>query len=244
MEARATKRIGELAEQTGITVRTLHHYEELGLLVPSHRSEANHRLYSETDLLRLQQILSLRQIGLPLAQIGELLADPECSVEQVLQQHLEWLEQEGDRIQRLRSLLINLQKSIAAGGSSLEQVTQTLQWTQKMDKYLSKEQQQILQDRHDAMGAEGMAEAQKQWAQLGEDLVAAVEDGVDPSSEDGKIIGRRFRDLMAALTGGDQEIEHAVGAMNQANPDMLKDHGWPTTPETQDFLHKAVHADA
>jgi len=244
MEARATKRIGELAEQTGITVRTLHHYEELGLLVPSHRSEANHRLYSEEDLLRLQQILSLRQIGLPLAQIGTLLSDPECSVEQVLQQHLEWLEQEGERIQQLRGLLINLQRSVAAGGSSLEQVTQTLQWTQKMDKYLSKEQQQVLQERHEAMGEEAMAEAQQQWAELGADLIAAVESSIEPTSQEGSAIGKRFRALMEAMSGGDHEIEHAIGAMNQANPDMLKDHGWPTTPESQEFLHKAVHAES
>ena len=49
-------KIGELAKQTGLSIRTLHHYDEIGLLVPSHRTEADHRLYSNEDIIRLQQI--------------------------------------------------------------------------------------------------------------------------------------------------------------------------------------------
>jgi hypothetical protein len=51
--------IGELAKQTGLSIRTLRYYDEIGLLVPSHRTEAEYRLYSEADIARLQQILSL-----------------------------------------------------------------------------------------------------------------------------------------------------------------------------------------
>lgn len=242
MEPRATKRIGELARETGVTVRTLHHYEELGLLVPSHRTEANHRLYSARDLLRLQQILSLRQIGLPLAQIGTLLSNPETSVEQVLDQHMAWLEQEGERIVRLRELLSNLRQGIHAGNNTIEQVTETLQWTLKMDNYFTKEQQQTLQDRHDAMGAEAMAAAQQQWSELGADVEAAVADGCDPTSADAIAIGKRFRVLIEAFSGGDHDIEHGLAQMNLDDPESMKDHGWPSTPETQEFLHQAVHA--
>ena len=56
-------KIGELAKRTGITVRTLHHYDQIDLLVPSMHSDAGHRLYSATDIARLQQILSLKQLG-------------------------------------------------------------------------------------------------------------------------------------------------------------------------------------
>ncbi|MEL7477044.1 MAG: MerR family transcriptional regulator, partial [Cyanobacteria bacterium J06555_12] len=53
--------IGELSKQTGLSIRTLRYYDEIGLLVLSHRTEADYRLYSEADIIRLQQILSLRQ---------------------------------------------------------------------------------------------------------------------------------------------------------------------------------------
>lgn len=235
-------RVGEVAESTGVTVRTLHHYEELGLLVPSHRSEANHRLYNESDLLRLQQIVSLRQIGLSLQQIGAVLQDPETSFESVLAQHLGWIEAEADRLQKLRERLHRLQGHLRGQPCTLEQITETLKLTIKMDQYFTKEQQVQMQARHDALSPEKMQEVQQHWADLGSDLQHAVEEGVAPSSAEGMEIGRRFRKLMEGFSGGDVALEHAVGRMNQAEPQMLQDHGWPTSPETQEFLTEAVHA--
>jgi DNA-binding transcriptional MerR regulator len=69
-------RVGELADLTGVSVRTLHHYDHLGLLRPGRFTEGGHRLYARPDLLRLQQILTLRYLGFPLKQIGELLDRP------------------------------------------------------------------------------------------------------------------------------------------------------------------------
>jgi MerR family transcriptional regulator, thiopeptide resistance regulator len=63
------KTVGEVAELAGVTVRTLHHYDELGLLSPSERSEAGYRLYSYEDVARLQEILIWRQLGFVLAEI-------------------------------------------------------------------------------------------------------------------------------------------------------------------------------
>ena len=66
-------RVGELAKRTGVSVRTLHYYEEIGLLAPSRRSEAGYRLYGDADVVRLQQIMSLRQLGFSLEQIRDCL---------------------------------------------------------------------------------------------------------------------------------------------------------------------------
>jgi DNA-binding transcriptional MerR regulator len=66
-------RVGELAEQTGLTVRALHHYDEIGLLVPSLHSDAGHRRYTSADVRRLHRILALRGFGFTLAEIGEIL---------------------------------------------------------------------------------------------------------------------------------------------------------------------------
>lgn len=68
-----TWRVGELAEQTGLTVRALHHYHGIGLLVPSARTGAGHRLYTEDDVRRLHRIRALRGFGLSLAEIAQLL---------------------------------------------------------------------------------------------------------------------------------------------------------------------------
>ena len=66
-------RVGELARRTGLTIRTLHHYDEIGLLKPSQYSEAGYRLYSAGDVARLQQVLSLRQLGFSLEEVRDCL---------------------------------------------------------------------------------------------------------------------------------------------------------------------------
>ncbi|MEO6773948.1 MAG: MerR family transcriptional regulator, partial [Kofleriaceae bacterium] len=65
--------VGQLAKLTGITVRTLHHYDQIGLVQPSDRSDAGYRLYGDADVLRLQQVLLYRELGLPLEQIAGVL---------------------------------------------------------------------------------------------------------------------------------------------------------------------------
>ncbi|MEM7462679.1 MAG: MerR family transcriptional regulator [Pseudomonadota bacterium] len=68
--------VGQLAEHSGITVRTLHHYDAIGLLTPSHRSSGKRRLYDRDNVLRLQQILNYRTLGMPLDRIRSILDDP------------------------------------------------------------------------------------------------------------------------------------------------------------------------
>ncbi|MGY1437208.1 MerR family transcriptional regulator [Streptomyces reniochalinae] len=70
--------VGQVAGFTGVTVRTLHHYDEIGLLVPGTRTAAGHRRYTDTDLDRLQQILFYRELGFPLEEVATLLDDPDA----------------------------------------------------------------------------------------------------------------------------------------------------------------------
>ncbi len=69
-------KVNQLARLAGISVRTLHHYDEIGLLEPSDRSEAGYRLYSTAELERLQQILYYRELGFPLTAIRRVMGDP------------------------------------------------------------------------------------------------------------------------------------------------------------------------
>lgn len=87
-----TWRIGEVAERTGLTRRTLRHYDDLGLLVPAERSWGNYRLYSSADLLRLLQIQNLKALGLSLDEIADALADPSLDAAAALAGHLAHLE--------------------------------------------------------------------------------------------------------------------------------------------------------
>lgn len=103
------RRIGELATATGLTVRTLHHYEEIGLLVASGRNSAGHRVYSDEDVRRLYRICLLRRIGLPLAEIGRALDDPAWDLRGSMAAHLTELERRLEGEQRLRGRLAHLE---------------------------------------------------------------------------------------------------------------------------------------
>ncbi|MDA8061251.1 MAG: MerR family transcriptional regulator, partial [Actinomycetota bacterium] len=97
-------KVGQLAAETGLTVRALHHYDHLGLVSPSARSAAGYRLYVEADVERLYQVLALRQLGLPLDAIGEVL-DGASSIEGLLESHRAYLDRQMVAIRTLRAQL-------------------------------------------------------------------------------------------------------------------------------------------
>ncbi len=109
------RRVGELASATGLTVRTLHYYEEIGLLVASGRTEAGHRVYSAADVERLYRICLLRRLGLPLAEIGRALDDPAWNLRAALAAHLHDLDRRLDATTRLRGRLAQLAGSLGEG---------------------------------------------------------------------------------------------------------------------------------
>ncbi|MFE7853977.1 MerR family transcriptional regulator [Streptomyces sp. NPDC057403] len=93
--------VGEVAGFAGVTVRTLHHYDAIGLLVPSARSHAGHRRYSEADLDRLQQILFYRELGFPLEEVAALLDDPDTDPRAHLRRQHELLTARIEKLQKM-----------------------------------------------------------------------------------------------------------------------------------------------
>ncbi|MFE9703157.1 MerR family transcriptional regulator [Streptomyces sp. NPDC005930] len=93
--------VGQVAAFAGVTVRTLHHYDKAGLLSPGDRSRAGYRLYSEADLVRLQQILFYRELGFPLDEIAAIFKDPQVDHLERLRARQRQLHEEIARLQRL-----------------------------------------------------------------------------------------------------------------------------------------------
>jgi DNA-binding transcriptional MerR regulator len=124
-----TWRIGEVAERTGLTRRTLRHYDELGLLVPSSRSWGDYRMYDEGDLLRLLQIQNLKALGLSLPEIADALADPALDATTTLRSHLDHLEQ---RITAEQVLARHLHALADATDRSWEDVLAAITLTQRL----------------------------------------------------------------------------------------------------------------
>jgi len=98
-----TYQVSEVAGLTGLTVRTLHYYDSIGLLVPTARTDAGYRLYTDDDLLRLQQILIGRELGLSLEQITAMLDRPGVDRLALLREHRAQLVRQGDRLSQMLS---------------------------------------------------------------------------------------------------------------------------------------------
>jgi DNA-binding transcriptional MerR regulator/uncharacterized glyoxalase superfamily protein PhnB len=104
------RKIGDLARASGLTVCTLHHYEEVGLLRPA-RSGAGHRVYADDDVERLYRIIQLRRLGLSLGEIRRALDDHGCDLADVMRRQLAELDRRLDATNRLRHRLVSLLSS-------------------------------------------------------------------------------------------------------------------------------------
>ncbi len=104
--------VKQLAKLAGVSVRTLHHYDEIGLLKPAVRSEAKYRYYNGDDLLRLQQIMFYRELDIPLAQIGEILDSKDFNIHEALLQHKKELQKRKKHVSELIATIDNTLKQL------------------------------------------------------------------------------------------------------------------------------------
>jgi DNA-binding transcriptional MerR regulator len=101
--------VQQLSNISGVTVRTLHHYDEIGLLLPSRRKENGYRFYEEKDLLKLQQIMFFKELDFPLPEIKKIMDDPKFNQEKALREHKNLIEL---KQKRLKGLVITIDKTI------------------------------------------------------------------------------------------------------------------------------------
>ena len=110
-------KVGELAALANLTVRTLHHYDSIGLLRPSARSDAGYRLYDRDDVARLHRIQALRAFGLSLADIALTLDSPAGSPLAIVDRQLEALETRMAEARRLRDQLLRVREELVRGSA-------------------------------------------------------------------------------------------------------------------------------
>jgi MerR family transcriptional regulator, thiopeptide resistance regulator len=214
-------KIGEIAKLTGLTVRTLHHYDHIGLFSPSQHSDTGHRLYVESDLAKLQQIMSLKQLGLALDEIKKLLENPSYRPEEVIRLQLERLNEDIRVQEELRSQLENLAWLLSARQNiSTEQLIKIIE-VMKMNenKYFTQEQIESLKNRSEQLGPEKTQEAENEWTALLGKVRSEMEKGTSPNNPEVMKLAQRWKELMDMFSGGDPEIIRAGERFHAENPD-------------------------
>jgi DNA-binding transcriptional MerR regulator len=211
-----TWKVGELAKRTGLTVRTLHHYDQIGLLSPSHRTAAGHRLYAEADVARLQQIASLRSLGFPLEEIRDVLNQGRMSALQVVQLHADRLREQVKSQQRLVERLDALAQGLRTAETvSAEQLIQTIEEITMFEKYYTQEQLDYLAQRREQVGESRIKEVEAEWPRLMDEVRAEMDRGTDPCDPRVQEMARRWKGLIEEFTGGNEGVRQSLGNLYQ-----------------------------
>lgn len=218
-------RIGELAAATGLTVRTLHHYEHIGLLGPAARTEGRQRLYDEHDVQRLYRIRALRDLGLPLEEIGRMLEDEGAALGDVLRAHMARVDAELQRLGRLRTLL----DRACAQADRLVEPNDVLALIQAMSQVT----------RHiDARSANGCEpESESDWRALANELRACMEAGDDPSTPRARAVASAVLARIRDFAGGDPATLDALALLRRVDPPKSL-AGWD--PDLFRYLDQAL----
>jgi len=244
--------VGQVAGFAGVTVRTLHHYDEIGLLAPSGRSHAGHRRYSDADLDRLQQILFYRELGFPLDEVAALLDDPDVDPRAHLRRQHDLLTA---RIEKL-------QKMAAAVEHAMEARTMGINLTpeEKFEVFGDKDPEAHAEEAERRWGGtEAYAESQRRaarytkddWKRMqaemaswGERYDALMEAGEQPSGERAMDMAEEHRQHITKwFYECTYEIHRGLGAM-YVSDERFKEFYDSMRPGLAEHLRDAITANA
>ncbi len=215
-------KVGELARRTGLTVRTLHHYDEIGLLKPSLHSEAGYRLYTAADVARLQQVLSLRQLGFALEEVRDCLDRPGFAPLEVIRLHVtrlrEQIELQRKLCERLEALAEHFR---TAEEVSADEFLYTIEVMTMIEKYYTPEQLAQLEARAKEVGPEAAEQGPQLWADLFADVAAEMTAGTDAADPKAQELAKRWLALVTLVTGGDPGIFNSLRSMYENEENVM-----------------------
>lgn len=233
-------KVGELAQRAGLTVRTLHHWDEIGLLRPSGRTPSGHRLYEEADLARLHRIRSLRFLGFGLEDTARLLERPERHLAALIHGRLAELDEQIELARKLKSQLETFARRLErAEAMSLDEMMNQLELMKMYEKHYTQEQLAQLEARRHELGEEAIEAAQQEWPRLIAEVESLRDAGVPAANPRMRPLATRWMELVEAFTGGDPGIA-AAARRSYEDPAMQQKGG--LDPSLFAYVREAAEA--
>ncbi|MCR2776001.1 MerR family transcriptional regulator [Enterobacter kobei] len=224
--------VGELAKRAGITVRTLHHYEQTGLLLPSARSAAGYRLYNLADVQRLHMIQTLAKAGLELAEIRDFLEQASLSLTELLHAQITLLDKQLCSIHTLRDRLVELRTGLRDDATpDLESWLQTLELMNMYDRWFSKEE---LQQLPFAVQKEALTAI---WSGLVTEANILLEQHIPVTDARAMELATRWMERLEQDTAGKPEFLTRLNEMHSVEPQMQAQTG--ITSEMTEYITRA-----
>lgn len=238
--------VRQLARLAGVSVRTLHHYDAIGLLNPGRRSAAGYRLYGPPDLLRLQQILFYRELDLPLAEIARILDDPGFDPAESLREHRKTLEA---KLGRLHRLLRTIDETLTQyeGGRMLSDAELYQGFAPDRIESIRREARERYGEakvaeserRAKAMGKERWKEVQGEAVAINRSLAALMASGADPGSAEARAAVARHLAWIRNFWSPDAESYRGLARLYVEHPEFRAFYD-KAAPGLADYLRRAI----
>ena len=225
-------KVGELARRSGITVRTLHYYDSIGLLVPSARSDAGYRLYNRADITRLHHIQALRRMGVTLAEVGAILARSGMALTTVIEQQITMLNRQLVQTATLRDRLQQMHAQLSVGDEpELNDWLATLELMTMYDKYFTADELAQLPF------YQANPTRNREWGELVSGIRQLIENGVAPQAPQAQDLARRWMLMLERDTANNPAFLTRLNAMHAEEPSMREQTG--ITPAMTDYVTRA-----
>jgi len=261
---------GQFARKASVTLRTLRFYDKVGLFSPSHFTESGYRLYSEEDLLVLQQILALKFLGFTLDEIRTCLRRGPNQLGRALERQKRMMQERRRHLDSIIKAIERLEDQAAEGRldrdalSKVMEVIQMEQNTEWVKKYFTDEQLQTMNEligssysedaletmaqhpkswRSGAWTEEDQERASADWAHVASESQRLAAIGADPAGEEAQTLARFKSDLLSQFTQNDPEITAGLKKFWEnfnSLPQEKQPFAWSHDPEASAFLDRAM----
>jgi len=243
--------VRQVAKAAGVSVRTLHHYDSIGLLKPAEIGENGYRYYGREELLRLQQILFYRELGFPLADIGPVLDNPAFDPLDALRGHRTALE---GRIDRYRDLIQTIDRTIDSLEKDEEMEDNELyagispetreRWENEAERFWGADAVREARRKAQGFSKEKVAAIKAEMEEIKSDFIALFRAGAEPGSEAVQAVTARHYGWVSHSWTPDAASFKGLGRVYVDNPEFrgTYDDGQPGCAE---FIAEAmaIHAD-
>tara|TARA_B100000609_G_scaffold198408_1_gene197962 strand:+ start:19236 stop:19853 length:618 start_codon:yes stop_codon:yes gene_type:complete len=202
-------------------------------------------MYGPDELLKLSQIVMLRQLGLSLEEIKQHISQQGDSLEHFIQKQIHQLKAQIDGQKRLLSRLQTVAKQLQEKHDiSMDALAQLMEAIKMVEKYYTSEQLEQLKQRYEDIGEEKIQQVQEEWKQVFQGFQQALEQKRPVESTETQTLVQQYNALIAAFTGGDQCIHQSLQNMYQQGDgaQMLEQHGYGTSPALFAYIQQAQQA--
>ncbi len=237
--------IQELTRETGVTVRTLRYYDQIDLLKPSGKTDGGHRLYSERDVVRLQQILFLKEMGFSLKEITNMLVTGELNLKVSLEKQLRFVQEEQKKFNRMERILQAVVYSVDVEGELDWKVMFELIQLSKQsprireifqNEVFSKEEQDLL---HNLPNMSEEDPNVLEWVDLLKQLRNFMKDGKEASCDEVQEATKKLMQKCLEMANGDEAFLDKLWEVRKSKEDSQKMSMYPIEEELLVYMDEA-----